>query len=207
MERTKEDFIDVMKNKTDEELLTVVEKNSADYTEEALAAAKELLTERGVSYKVMQPRMFQPSCFAEKYYASEKRFGDYLIDMLICYVLVFLGGVIVVMAGVTEISDAGSYLIAFVVMFLYYFIMEATYGKTIGKMALGLKVVDRDGNQPPVGRIALRTLCRFVPFDNFSFLFGNGWNKEGYLSGNWHDQWSRTYVVNIKAVKEDNNVK
>lgn len=203
MERTKEDFIEVMKNKTDEELLAIVEKNSSDYTPEALAAAKELLTGRGVSYKVEPPLMFQPSCFAEKYYASEKRFGDYFIDMLISYVLVFMGGVIVALCGVTEITDAGSYLIAFVVMFLYYFIMEATCGKTVGKMILGLKVVDRDGNQPSAGRIALRTLCRFVPFDNFSFLFGNGWDKDGGLGGNWHDQWSHTYVVNMKEVKED----
>ena len=39
MERTKEDFIEVMKDKTDAELLTIVEKNSADYVPEALAAA------------------------------------------------------------------------------------------------------------------------------------------------------------------------
>lgn len=86
-------------------------------------------------------------------------------------------------------------------MFLYYFIMEATCGKTVGKMILGLKVVDRDGNQPSAGRIALRTLCRFVPFDNFSFLFGNVWNKDGGLGGNW--QWFHTYVVNMKEIKED----
>ena len=204
MERTKEDFIEVMKDKTDAELLTIVEKNSADYVPEALAAAKELLTERGVSYKIQQPLMFQPSCFAEQHYASKKRFGDYLIDMLIGYVLAFIGGVVVALCGVTEITDAGSYLIAFVVMFLYYFIMEATCGKTIGKMILGLKVVDRDGDQPSAGRIALSTLCRFVPFDKFSFLFGNGWGKDGSLGGNWHDQWSKTYVVNMKEVKEDN---
>lgn len=203
MERTKEDFIEVMKNKTDEELLAIVEKNSSDYTPEALAAAKELLTGRGVSYKVEQPLMFQPSCFAEKYYASEKRFGDYVIDYFISYALLYVSGIVIGLTGAVEITNATSYLIAFVVMFLYYFIMEATCGKTVGKMILGLKVVDRDGNQPSAGRIALRTLCRFVPFDNFSFLFGNGWDKDGGLGGNWHDQWSHTYVVNMKEVKED----
>lgn len=204
MKRTKEDFIEVMMNKTDEELLVIVEKNYADYTPEALAAAKELLTGRGVSYKVEQPLLFQPSCFAEKYYASEKRFADYLIDRIISYGFMLIGAVVLALAGVTEITDAGSYLIAFVVTFLYYFIMENACGKTVGKMILGLKVVDRDGDQPSSGKIALRTLCRFIPFDSFSFLFGNGWTKYGSLGGNWHDQWSQTYVVNMKEVKEDN---
>ena len=203
MERTKEGFIEVMKDKTDEELLAIVEKNSADYTPAALAAAKDLLTGRGVSYKVEQPHMFQPSCFAEKYYASEKRFFDLIIDTIICYVLVFIGGIAVTLSGV-EITDLVSYLIAYVVMFLYYFIMEANCGKTVGKMILGLKVVDRDGNQPSSGKIASRTLCRFIPFDNFSFLLGNGWDRDGYFGGNWHDQLSNTYVVNMKEVEEGN---
>ena len=204
MERTKVDFIDVMKAKTDEELLVIVEKNAMDYTLAALEAAEEILTLRGISYKEALP--YQARCFAEKYYANERRFGDYLIDLVVyyvlCYVVGSIVGIIYGIAGV-EVTTTVAYIISYPVLFLYYFIMENTCGKTVGKMILGLKVVDADGNQPSVGRIALRSLFRLVPFEGISFLFGNGWEKYGGLRWNWHDQWSKTYVVDMRKVKAD----
>ena len=204
MERTKVDFIDVMKAKTDEELLVIVEKNAMDYTSAALEAAEEILTLRGISYKEALP--YQAGCFAEKYYATARRFGEYLIDSAIyCalfYVVAFIVGVIYGLAGI-EFTTTVAYIIADPVLFLYYFIMENTCGRTVGKMILGLKVVDADGNKPSVGRIALRSLFRLVPFEGISFLFGNGWEKYGGLRWNWHDQWSKTYVVDMRKVKAD----
>lgn len=60
MKRSKEDFIQVMNEKTDGELLEIVEKKASDYTPEALSAAKDILTERGISYKEAQPRSLTP---------------------------------------------------------------------------------------------------------------------------------------------------
>lgn len=204
MKRSKEDFIQVMNEKTDGELLEIVEKNASDYTPEALSAAKDILTERGISYKEAQPEMMSaPSCFAEKYYAYEKRFLEYLIDYFSILILCFVAQNVLASFDINVTENFSLYLLCFIVIFLYYFILETKYGKTIGKMILGMKVVDANGNKPTKGRIALRTICRFIPFEALSFLGSECWKKDGGFSGNWHDGLSETYVVNLKAVEED----
>jgi uncharacterized RDD family membrane protein YckC len=44
----------------------------------------------------------------------------------------------------------------------------------------------KDGSKPNVYTIIKRTLCRFIPFEIFTFLG----SKRG-----WHDVFSNTYVV------------
>ena len=77
-----------------------------------------------------------------------------------------------------------------VVLFAYYFISEALLGKTVGKFLTGTRVVAESGGPAQVWQIFVRTLCRFVPFDVFSFL-----GRRGY---GWHDRWSKTRVVAIR---------
>ena len=48
-------------------------------------------------------------------------------------------------------------------------------------------VVNVHGAKPSVNAIIKRTLCRFIPFEPFTFL---GLNSRG-----WHDSFSKTYVV------------
>ncbi len=73
--------------------------------------------------------------------------------------------------------------------FLYYFLMEAYMGgRTLGKMVTGSVVVNKNGEMATPANIAGRTLCRFIPFDNVSFIFTRG----------WHDSISDTYVVDKK---------
>ena len=134
------------------------------------------------------------------YVGSGRRFAEYLIDYFVIYVL----AVIFYMFNPETIDIPGSsYIVSFVLLIIYYFIMEAACGKTLGKIVLGLKVVDAQGNKPSVGRILLRSVCRCIPFDALSFLFGN-WKNDGSLSGNWHDSLSKTYVVRTKIIPEYN---
>ena len=79
------------------------------------------------------------------------------------------------------------YLIVFMVTIFYYAVMEAGYGRTIGKLVTGTHVVDRNGKRPSVVAIFKRTLIRIIPFDAFSFL--------GDEARGWHDKWSDTWVV------------
>ncbi|WP_430811892.1 MULTISPECIES: RDD family protein [unclassified Carboxylicivirga] len=79
------------------------------------------------------------------------------------------------------------YAWAYLATYLYYFIFEATSGRTLGKLITNTRVVNASGQKPGAGSIALRTLLRFVPFDAFSFLLIN-------IRG-WHDAWSKTRVV------------
>ncbi len=54
-------------------------------------------------------------------------------------------------------------LSALLVYFAYFTIMEGRYGQTLGKMALGIKVVrETDGQVPGTRTAVLRTLMRIV---------------------------------------------
>ncbi len=72
--------------------------------------------------------------------------------------------------------------------YLYYFIMEVTLSQTFGKILTRTKVVNRFDETPTWTEIALRTFCRFIPFDELSFM-SNGIG--------WHDRISQTYVRNL----------
>jgi uncharacterized RDD family membrane protein YckC len=72
--------------------------------------------------------------------------------------------------------------------FAYYIIMEATIGRTIGKMVTGTRVVRGDGRSAPtLWQIVGRTSARLVPFEALTFLFGE--------PSGWHDDWSQTMVI------------
>lgn len=53
-------------------------------------------------------------------------------------------------------------LAALLVAFAYFALMEGRYGQTLGKMALGIKVVGEDGRAPGTKAAVLRTLMRIV---------------------------------------------
>lgn len=52
--------------------------------------------------------------------------------------------------------------------FLYYFVFEALFGRTLGELITRTKVIDRQGRKPTPRVIALRTLCRLAPFEPLS---------------------------------------
>lgn len=92
-------------------------------------------------------------------------------------------------------------LVSLVLIFLYFFLMEwLTKGKSVGKYACKTVVVDKDGNVPTAWQFFIRSLCRLIPFDNISFLFG-AWSH-GSLFGSWHDKLSGTYVVDEALLEE-----
>ena len=56
--------------------------------------------------------------------------------------------------------------------YLYYFIMEWTTGQTVGKMITKSKVVNCDTNEKPsFSSVLIRTFCRLIPIDFFTYLF------------------------------------
>ena len=62
----------------------------------------------------------------------------------------------------------GPSLILFAIGFAYYIVMEATSGATLGKKAMGIKVVKADGGGPiSWGESIIRNLLRII--DSFFF--------------------------------------
>lgn len=106
-----------------------------------------------------------------------------------------LMGVIISIAYTTS----NSVLTCLMIPFGYYFITESIWDRTIGKMILGIMVIDAkkdvyDENNMLL-KVFLRTICRYTVLDYFSFMF----NDHGHL---WHDQVSNTIVINKKSLPD-----
>ena len=72
-----------------------------------------------------------------------------------------------------EVTVAGWWLALYLgVVLVYYFALEATTGRTVGKRILGLRVVSRDGTRPSPAVIAARTLLRLVDWVPLLYLVG-----------------------------------
>ncbi|MBL7705456.1 MAG: RDD family protein [Taibaiella sp.] len=78
-------------------------------------------------------------------------------------------------------------LIVMVLMarFVYFFIFEALFASTPGKMLTQTRVSDKNGHKAGLESILRRTLSRFIPFETLTFLTGY----------NLHDKLSDTYVI------------
>lgn len=82
------------------------------------------------------------------------RAGAAIIDFII---LIVVNGVLL------AIFDMGAAYVLGIIIFLAYFIgLEATQGKTLGKMALGLRVVTQDGQPLDWGPSAIRNVLRII---------------------------------------------
>lgn len=105
------------------------------------------------------------------------RATNYFIDFIVIVVLWFLLSIF--LGGFSY--DTGLF---YVIMFLYYLILEAIFQKTLGKIVTKTVVVDKRGKKPGFMKIMIRSFLRLIPIDGFSYLFGT---ETGL-----HDVWSST---------------
>ena len=114
------------------------------------------------------------------------RFGHYIIDHIVrSFIMVTCA---FLLEGISPNSGNGILLAYLIPYLLYYPLMEFYYGKTVGKMLTKSTVVRADGGKITLGQAVGRSLCRFIPFNAFSFL--------GVTAIGWHDSISQTRVVN-----------
>jgi uncharacterized RDD family membrane protein YckC len=126
-----------------------------------------------------------------------KRFANYLIDLIVFYLLAFMAGIVIGMLSpdtINSIDEENTEFnivtnLAFISIFvLYMFGTEAIFkGKTLGKLITGTRAVNEDGSNISTKTALLRGLSRVVPFEVFSAL--------GSPSYPWHDKWTNTYVI------------
>lgn len=76
----------------------------------------------------------------------------------------------------------------------YSVVLTSWRGQTIGKMLLGMQVVDSEGNIPPWYRIFFREVIGKFVSEIILYLgyFSIGWDQE---KRGWHDHLSGSYVV------------
>ncbi|AZJ34066.1 RDD family protein [Tenacibaculum singaporense] len=128
------------------------------------------------------------------------RFANYLLDRIFILIIsFFLGFILTLLLTIISPNSAGyfeqmgkleEFVWGFIIGMFYYSFFEALTGRSIAKFITGTKVVDENGNKPTFDAILLRSLCRYIPFNAFSFL--------GSDAVGWHDSFSKTRVIKIK---------
>lgn len=135
---------------------------------------------------------------------KSKRFGNFVLDLIFRYVLVFILSFIALAidpdgfaAWIETVTTLEDMMYSLILLIIYFIVTESLFQRTLGKLITGTKVVMADGSKPGFGTIVVRTLCRLIPFEAFSFI---GENTYG-----WHDSLSKTYVVDIKMYDDAMN--
>ncbi|MBM1108024.1 RDD family protein [Aurantibacter crassamenti] len=129
--------------------------------------------------------------------SSGQRFANYIIDficmLLFIVVFSFMLGVILALVSPESLSffegenKLLEYAIGIIAGIIYYSLLEGISGQSIGKVITKTKVGTETGEKPNFSTILLRSVCRYIPFEAFSFF--------GSDSIGWHDSISKTRVV------------
>ena len=122
-----------------------------------------------------------------------KRFGTYLIDQLgiyaMMFIVAFLIGYFFGQAGIQALLGVNQLLLGAMFFLSYYLVFEGLWARTPAKLILGTRVVTEEGDPPSFRTILIRSLCRMIPFEPFSF-FGER---------SWHDGISKTFVISTRG--------
>ncbi len=101
-----------------------------------------------------------------QYVSVWPRAGAVIIDSIILGVVLGILGFIIGLASQNAQGTQGAlgvvYLLAFIISFGYFIVMEAMWGATLGKMLLGLRVVKTDGSPISWSESVIRNLLRII---------------------------------------------
>ncbi len=189
-------FENVMSERTDEELIKIVTTEREDYQPLAIEIAEKEIKKRNIDtsklYEIIGNQIIE-KIVKEKnesnVVSSGVRLINFSIDFILWYIIAYIISLIMFVSDNTLIGILG-YLTLLGTYIGYYAFMEIKYQKTIGKYITKTKVVKINGEKPENRDILIRTFCRLIPFDRFSFIF----SKKGF-----HDSLSDTIVINDKA--------
>lgn len=125
--------------------------------------------------------------------STGQRLGNMFLDTFFYFVFASVFGLVLALIGLGDnIEGMNDHLLGFVIFLLYYVPQEAFSGRTLGKVITGTRAVNEDGTKLTFGRALGRTLCRFIPFEAFSFFGGKGRPR------GWHDRIPKTRVISIR---------
>jgi len=125
--------------------------------------------------------------------SSWQRFGTMLLDTIFYFIFAFIFGIVSYLIGLGDlIQNMNNNILGIIILIIYYVPQEAFSGRTLGKLITGTKAVSEDGTNLTFGQALGRTLCRFIPFEAFSFLGGRG------MPRGWHDKIPKTKVISLR---------
>ncbi|MDD9995338.1 MAG: RDD family protein [Dehalococcoidia bacterium] len=123
------------------------------------------------------------------------RFAAFIIDAIVVSVVI----VVLDAIGVIDIGEpsATDQVLEAIISFGYYILLTAAFGATLGKMALGMRVVDESGRKAGFLKVLVREtigkiVSAIVVFLGFIWILFDG-NRQG-----WHDKIGGTFVVKAR---------
>ncbi len=131
------------------------------------------------------------------------RFLNNLLDMIFYFICMVLLGVLLGVASllfgfdiswIDQENSLVTRLLGIVFFFLYYLFFESIFATTPAKWITQTIVITENGEKPDFRTIVIRSLCRIVPFEAFTFF--------GEPDGGFHDAKSHTRVVTKRSYKE-----
>ena len=126
------------------------------------------------------------------------RLGAALIDSIVVWLISFAFSVFLLFDIVGYRYSLLSSLFWFPVPWLYYWLFTGLKGQTLGKMAVGIKVVNAEGSVPGLGSAALREIPgKIVSF--ITLYLGFLWIIWDERKQGWHDKIAKTYVVRVES--------
>ena len=130
---------------------------------------------------------------------SGKRLANYFIDLILFYILFFIGGMILAVVSPESLENDTLFsdnvfldrLLSLLIFGVYMSFVEGIFkGRTLGKLITGTKAVNADGSAISFVTALGRGFSRMVPFEPFSAL--------GNPPYPWHDKWTNTYVIDVR---------
>ena len=125
-----------------------------------------------------------------------------LIDIILVSIVAAIVGLVLRLILGFGWGDAPANLIGMVIGWTYHVAFITAKGQTLGKMAVGVQVVNREGNIPGFGAVLLREIVgKFLSF--VALLLGYlwvGWDRE---KRGWHDHIGGTWVVRKRWDNQD----
>ncbi|MBN1364911.1 MAG: RDD family protein [Syntrophaceae bacterium] len=139
----------------------------------------------------------KPTVQAISYAGFWKRVAAWFIDFIILSVIMYLFALIFFTNGTDNVSVLrGKYLFwGIIIAWLYYTLMESSLKQaTLGKMALGIKVIDLNGNRIAFGKANGRYFGKFLS----SIIIGIGYIMVAFTQKKQglHDIMAQCLVVN-----------
>lgn len=123
------------------------------------------------------------------------RFAAFIIDAIVISVVI----VVLDAIGVIDIGEpsATDQVLEAVISFGYYILLTAAFGATLGKMALGMRVVDESGQNAGFLKVLIReTIGKLV--SAIVLFIGFIWILFDDKRQGWHDKIGGTFVVKAR---------
>ncbi len=114
---------------------------------------------------------------AVRYAGVGRRFLALLVDLVILSVIDYLislafGGVRTAGGSVSVSLTGFPAVVVMLIPVLYYIVLEAVMGGTVGKMLLGMRIVTVDGSRIGWGASIIRNLLRIIDGLPFAYILG-----------------------------------